>query len=109
MLAHHQDHIIALPSHDTTQRGQILASLDNFAAYEDLLAEAGRSHVRDVEGAADAEILPEAGPADESQGHGGAKVKERGRASAVEVAHAVAVVFLDDVAKGGGRVRASGV
>lgn len=109
MLAHHQDNTIALPSHNTTQRSQILTSLDNFTVDEDLFAIARGPHVRDVEGAADAEILPEAGLADQSQGHGGAKVKERGCASAVEVAHAVAVVFLHGEAKGDGWVRASGV
>lgn len=102
MFANGENLAVTLSLHDTAYGSEPLANLQDVTLDEDLLAGAGWTEVGDVEGAADAEKLPEAWTIDESKGHGSAEVEEGGSGSAVKTLQAVAVIGLDRVGEGGG-------
>lgn len=85
MLTHGHDRAVLLPPHDALQRAHFLPDLYNLGLNERLDASGHGSEVGDVECAAHAEKLPEAGLVDERQGQGGGVVEEGGRAASVEV------------------------
>lgn len=100
MLADSHNNTILLSLHDAPEGAHPLADLDNLILDEDLLALRDRAQVGDIKGAADAEILPEAGLVGEQDGHGGGEVEESCRAATVQVVQPVAVLRPDGKGEG---------
>ena len=91
--------------HDAAEGAQPSTDLKDIALDIDEGPDGHGPQVGDVEGAADAHPLPEAGAGDEAQRHGGAQVKDGGRAAAVQVSQGVAVGGLHGKPEGDARVR----
>lgn len=100
MLTNAKQFPIALPPHRPPEGTQPLADLKHLALDEGLDADGRGPHVGDVEGAADAHGLPEAGLTDESEEQGGAEVEEGGGGAAVEVVETVCVGGVDGEGEG---------
>lgn len=92
-------------AHDAARDAHLGAGLDDLAVYVDDGADGDGPQVGAVEGAADAQVLPEARLGDDVQGPACAEVEEGGRAAAVQVAAAVGVHGLRVQAEGDGRER----